>query len=229
MSEVNTTSNGHEIQHSMPVVSADELKPRLGSEYGIDGNNPAERLGQLKQLSVEGVAIMLEDINKSVQGSADSLVSHDRTIKIGDKQTLRPEDRYDVFLRLVEDIKSCPDDVNPERVGDVLALGVVLMHPFYDGNGRTARVLGLLFRDSYDSEAYQSDFEIITEPRDKARERGGFMVNGYVPHFPESFDQADPSQVSAYLSNLLQQESPGAYTSCYGQAVLHGSPQLTPP
>lgn len=223
MSET-TTANGHEIQQSVPVASAAELRQRLGSEYGIDGNDPAERIGQLKQLSVEGVAIMLEDINQSVQGSAGSLVSHDRTISIGGKETIRPEDRYDVFTRLIEDIKKSPDDINPERVADTLALGVVLLHPFYDGNGRTARVVGLMFRDNFDGETYESDFATVTESRDTARERGGFMINGYVPHFPEGFDQSDPSQVSGYLSGLLREESPGAYTSCYEQATLHTAP-----
>jgi len=221
MSETTATSNGHEIQRPTPEISADELKQRLGSEFGIGGSTPAERAGQLKQLSVEGVAIMLEDINKSVQGSADSLMSHDTGIKIGGKETIRPEDRHTVFSRLIEDIKNCPDDVSPERVGDTLALGVVLLHPFHDGNGRTARVVGLVFRDNYDSEEYEADFKTVTEPRDRARERGGFMINGYVPHFPEGFDQSDAQQVSDYLSNLLLQENENAYTSCYGQAPLH--------
>ncbi len=221
MLEKTTTANGYEINQSIPAINADELKQRLGSEYGISGDNPSERAEQLKKLSVEGLAIMLEDINKSVQGSADSLMSHDKAIKIGDKQTINPEDRYDVFSRMVEDIQNCPNDVSPERVGDVLALGVVLMHPFHDGNGRTARVIGLLFRDSYNSEEYKEDFNVVVEPRDRSRERGGFIINGYVPSFPDGFDQSDAFQVSNYLSSLLLQENLGAYTSCYGQAPLH--------
>ena len=55
-----------------------------------------------------------------------------------------------MFSQLIDDIKKCPKDTSPERIGDVLALGVVLLHPFHDGNGRTSRVLGQLFRDSYD-------------------------------------------------------------------------------
>ena len=220
MSE-STTSNGYEIQQAVPVISSAELQQRLSSEYGINGDSPAERIHQLKQLSVEGVAILLEDINKSVQGSADSLMSHDKTIKIGGQQTIKPEDRYNVFLSLVDGIKNCPDDVNPERVGDVLALGTVLLHPFHDGNGRTARVVGLLFPDSYSGEEYQNDFDTVTEPRDRARERGGFMIYGYTPRFPEGFDQSDPNQVSGYLSGLLQNENDGAYLCPYGQAPLY--------
>ena len=221
MSESTTASNGYEIKKAVPVLSAAELQQRLSSEYGIDGGSPAERIDQLKQLSVEGVAILLEDINKSVQGSADSLMSHDKTIKIGGKQTIKPEDRHNVFSRLVEDIKNSPDDVSPERVGDVLALGTVLLHPFHDGNGRTARVIGLLFRDGYGGEEYQSDFDTVVEPRDRARERGGFIISGYIPRFPEGFNQSDPNEVSAYLSGLLENENDGAYLSPYEQAPLH--------
>jgi hypothetical protein len=221
MSESTTTSNGYEIVQPVPVVSANELRQTLGREYGIEGDNPAERVEQLKQLSVEGIAIMLEDINKSVQGSADSLISHDEIVKIGGNNTIRLEDRYDVFSRLVQDIKESADDVNPERVADVLALGVVLLHPFHDGNGRTARTIGLIFREGYDNQDYYDDFNTVTEPRDRARERGGFMINGYIPQFPEGFDQSNASEASAYLSNLLLHDSPHAYTSCFGQAPLN--------
>lgn len=219
MSET-TTANGYEIKQSVPALTAMELKQRLGSEYGIDGDSPASRIEQLKQLSVEGTAILLEDINKSIQGSADSLVSPN-TVIVGVKQTIKPEDRYDVFSRLIEDIKHCPTDVNPERVADTLALGVVLLHPFHDGNGRTARVLGLVFRENYDSADYEHDFEVVTEPRDRIREKGGFKVDGYLPRFSEGFDQSDPQQVSVYLSSLLQKENDDAYTGPFGQAPLH--------
>lgn len=219
MSETPTTSNGHEIQHPVPVVTALEFREKVANEYGLNGANPAERMEQLKQLSVEGVAILLEDINKSVQGSADSLMAHDNVIKIGDQETIKLEDRYEVFNRLVEDIKNSPADINPARVGDVLALGVVTLHPFHDGNGRTARMLGLLFRDEYDSEEYEGDFDTIIEPRDRARERGGFMIFGYVPH--GITNRSDASEVSSYLSDLLQHENEGAYIGCFGQAPLH--------
>lgn len=227
MSELTTTSNGYEIKQAVPIISAAEFQQRLSNEYGIDGDSPAERLHQLKQLSVEGVAILLEDINKSVQGSADSLVSQDTMIKIGGKETVKIEDRYSVFSRLIQDIKNCPDNVNPKRVGDVLALGTILLHPFRDGNGRTARVLGLLFRDGYDGDEYQNYFDTIIEPRDKARERGSFMVHGYVPRFSEDFNQSDPEQISNYLSGLLQNEHKGAYVSPYGQAPLHTQVEQT--
>lgn len=220
MSEVATTSNGHELTHSIPLISAAELKQRLASEYGISGDSPQERLRQLKHLSTEGIAILLEDINKSVQGSAESLMSHDETMKIGGRETIPPEYRYDVFNGLVADIKETPDDLNPERVGDVLALGTVLLHPFHDGNGRTARVIGLLFRDDYESDDYQSDFDTLIEPRDAARAAGGMMINGYVPFFPDGFDQSNPHQVSEYLSDLLQHENEKAYNGPYGQAPL---------
>ena len=217
-----TTSNGFEIEHPIPTVTAPEMQQRLGSEFGIDGTNPTERLVQLKELSVEGVALMIEDINRLVQGSNGSLMNHDRAMKIGDNVTIKPEDRYNVFNNLIGSIRDCPENINPERVGDVLALGTVLLHPFQDGNGRTARVIGSLFRDSYDNpEEYVSDFSVLAEPRDIARSRGGFQINGYVPRFPEGFDQSDPTQVSEYLDSLLHTEMEDTYTSPYGQAPLY--------
>lgn len=214
------TKNGYEIEQSSEKLSAAEFRRVVSHEYGIDGEHPAERISQLQELSTEGVAIMIEHINKGLQGTEASLMNHDSAMKIGETTTLQPEDRHQVFSELVASIKASPDTVNPARVADVLALGVVMLHPFHDGNGRTARALGLLFRDHYDGENYENDFSTVAESRDDARARGGFMINGYTPQFSDGFDQSDPAQVSRYLAGLLQEESPGAYTSCFGQAPL---------
>ena len=217
MSEIpTTTSNGHKIENPTEVASAEDFKRRMSDEYLLEGESPAERLDRLKELSVEGVAILLEDINKSIQGSSDSLMAHDKTMKIGKTETLKPEDRYDVFLKLVEDIKNAPEDINPARVGDALALGVILLHPFHDGNGRTARVLGFMFRDMFDNpDTFEADYNVTAAPRDKARENGGMIILGYTPQFPEGFDQSNPSDVSAYLHDVMTKEAQGSYYSCY--------------
>lgn len=215
------TLNGHEITNPVAPLSAEGFRRRMAEEYGFFEGSAEDRAKRLKEMSVEGVAILLEDINKSVQGSRDSLIDHENMTPIGGKQpTLSPEDRYGVFLDLVESIRACPDEVNPARIGDVLALGVVMLHPFYDGSGRTARVLGLMFRDGYDAPDYKGDYDIATEGRDKARERGGYMIFGYVPQMPEGMDQSKPEDVKQYLKQLLTTESPDAYVSCYGQAPL---------
>lgn len=219
MSESSTTLNGHEIENSSPILTAIQFKERISGVYGLDGSSPSERIEQLKELSADQIAIMLTDINRSIQGSEDHLIS-DRVVKIGDKETIPTEQRYQVFERLIDNIKSCSDELNPERVGDVLALGVVLLHPFKDGNGRTARVVGLMFRDAYDEENFAENYNTVTEPRDLARQRGGFIINGYIPELPDGFDQSSFEAISAYLANLLRDESENLYTSCYGQAPL---------
>lgn len=194
----------------------------MEKDYGLTGRNPAERLRQLSNLSVEGIAILLEDINKSVQGSRDSLMNHETTMKVGGRETLAPEDRYDVFLHLVDRLKSLDKDVSPQRAMDALALAVVMLHPFHDGNGRTARVLGMIGRDDYDSDEFiNSDYDTITEPRDEARKRGGYVIYGYVPHLPEGADQSSAKDVIDYLDDLLDNDREKQYTSCYGQAPLH--------
>lgn len=101
-----------------------------------------------------------------------------------------------------------------------------MLHPFYDGNGRTARVLGLMFREDYDSDPdeFGAAFDVVAEPRDKARERGGFMIYGYVPELEEGMDRSNPGDVSRYLDSLLQEEKPGAYVGCFGPASLYETP-----
>lgn len=220
MSERSTTSNGYEISHPTEQLTAEAYRGLLAGEYGIDATTPFGRIEQLQQLSNEGIAILLEHINKGVQGSESALVN-EGTSFIGEHIAIRPEDRYQVFTDLVAAVRSAPPQVNPERVADTLALGIVLLHPFLDGNGRTARVIGLTFRDSFDSAEYRYAYNTVVEPRDKVRERGGFMVNGYTPYLPEGFDQSAPIEVNKYLHELLHDESPGMYTSCFGQAPLY--------
>lgn len=219
--ETSITSNGHEISHPTEKLSAETLRTMLSSEFHIDGKSPAERVEQLKRLSQEGVAIMLEAINKGVQGSADSLMNHDRAMKVGDAETIAPEYRYDVFSALIDSIKQAPADVNPARVADTLALGIVLLHPFHDGNGRTARIVGLMFRSDFDNPTeFEESYRVVAEPRDEVRKRGGLTIYGYIPYMPEGSDQSNPEHVKRYLESLLHEDTDNMYTCCYGQAPL---------
>ena len=211
-SEVNSSKETAESR-----MDSASFRQMIEGEFGITGETPEVRAEHLKELSVEGIAIMLESVNKAVQGVEDSQLSHDKAIRIGDKSTISPEHRYEVFLKLVEDIKATDESVNPARIADMLALGVVLLHPFNDGNGRTARTIGLIFRDNYDQPDFGDDFDQVSESRDKLREKGGWMINGYIPKVEG--DQSDPGTVTSYLRELLTDEAKGAYISCYGHEV----------
>lgn len=215
-----TTSNGHEIQGSVEKLTAQGFKNLLADEFGINGESPAKRVEQLRLLSNQGIAILWSTINHLAQGSAESLFSGE-VVKIGGKETIPEENRYDVFTHLIDSIKNTPPLTNPARIGDAMALGLVLLHPFHDGNGRTARLIGLAFHspDFDDPDEYEKTFAVLAEARDDARKRGGWMVNGYIPHFPEGFDQSDPQQVAGYLSSLLTDEAT-PYTGPFGTASL---------
>ena len=199
-----TTMNGVEIKNPGEVLSAEGLK-NLVAEAGIDGSTPKERADQFKNVSLEDFARLIDNINRGVQGSADSLILEDGVMKIGDKETIPVEHRYEVMSELIRLIKESSDDVNPERLGDVAALGIVLLHPFRDGNGRTARIVGSIFHEEYD-DGWENNYGIVSESRDIARERGGFIINGYIPYLPEGKSQSNPEDVIAYLESLLSSE-----------------------
>lgn len=212
------TSNGHEITRPREVLEYDELQGMLET-YGLKGATAKERVESLRSLSNESMALFMTDLNARLNGSEDPLI-HEETMKIGERPTVAPEKRYDLFTNVMQKVKNSPEGINTARVGDALALTTVLLHPFKDGNGRTARMLGFIFRDS-DSEAEaRDDFATLGEPRDKARERGGFMINGYIPYLGEGVDQSDPKQVEAYIDEVLSNADKNLYTSPYGQAPL---------
>lgn len=218
-----TTSNGFEIEHPVEKMTALEFRDMLKSEFGLDGENPEKRITQLKNLSVEGFAVLLESINKGIQGSSDSLMNHERSMKIGEGDTVGLEDRYDVFSALVEAVKTAPDDINPARIADLLALGTVILHPFHDGSGRTARTIGLMFRtEDLNSPDFEKDYNVVIEPRDEARKRGGFLISGYIPYFSEGKSQTNPEDIKQYFNSLLTEPSGDElYTSCFGSAPLY--------
>ena len=216
-----TTMNGVEIKNPGEVLSAECLK-NLVAEAGIDGSTPKERADQFKNVSLEDFAGLIDNINRGVQGSADSLILEDGVMKIGDKETIPVEHRYEVMSELIRLIKESSDDVNPERLGDVAALGIVLLHPFRDGNGRTARIVGSIFHEEYD-DGWENNYGIVSESRDIARERGGFIINGYIPYLPEGKSQSNPEDVIAYLESLMSSKykDDRLYTGPFGQASLY--------
>lgn len=226
MSEASTstTSNGHEIQHPRERLSFPELQGML-TEYGIVGANPTERLKSLRKVSVESLALLMTDMNRRLQGADETLV-HEGAMKIGDKETVDAADRYDLFTNTVAKIKASDENINPARVGDTLALATVLLHPFKDGNGRTARMLGFVFRDDFDAPDAATDFSTLAEPRDAARERGGFMIYGYIPYVGENADQSDPQVINNYIDTLLSEDG-RIYTGPYGQAELEVTAEST--
>lgn len=99
-----TTMNGAEIKNPGEVLSAEGLK-NLVAEAGIDGSTPKERADQFKNVSLEDFARLIDNINRGVQGSADSLILEDGVMKIGDKETIPVEYRYEVMSELMRLIK----------------------------------------------------------------------------------------------------------------------------
>ncbi len=225
MSEKITTTTPKETLSPAETLSAADFKDLLTHEYGLDGETPQARTEQFKQLPADEVARMIDDINTLTRGLTEPSHKEDGPMKIGEQVTIAPEHRYDVFMSLMQDIKDAPGDVNPARIGDTLALGIVLLHPFHDGNGRTARLVGQVFHEEYD-EDYKNSYAILAQSRDEIRKRGGWQVNGYIPHFENGEDQSDPVVVTEYLHQLLASED-APYTGPFGPAPLHDPELIT--
>lgn len=236
----------HEIEATLPPIELGQQMPEGQSVHPAEAlqrqsfdelalhvpeiNDKREHINEaakdIKNQSKENFALFLTDLNRRLQGSDDTLV-HDDTMKIGDKETIAPEDRYDLFTSIYEKVQGADQAVNPARVGDALALATVMLHPFKDGNGRTARTLGYLYRADFNDAGDVQEFGQVIEPRDEARKRGGYMINGYVPYMEEGSSQSDPAQVGAFIDRILQDDTSRLYTSPYGQAPIHAENSST--
>ncbi len=209
----------HEAVLPQETLTAESFK-ELVDAYGLNGKSPAERVENLQSSPNANVALFLTDLNKRLIGESESSIA-DYVMKVGETETVNPEHRYDLFLHLMDSIRES-SDINPARIGDAMGLGIVTLHPFKDGNGRTSRMMALLYRDDFDSEGYENAFSLLTESRDVARDRGGTIMIGYIPYFPEGVKQSDPQVVSDYFDALLTQDEDRLYMGPAGQqAPLH--------
>lgn len=229
MSEISThtTVNGFEIEHPREQLEFEEYREMI-AQYNLDGANPKERLDALKLQSKENVALFLTDLNRRVQGSDETLID-DETAAIAGGSAIAPEHRYDLFSNIMDKIAKSNPDTNPARVGDTLALATVLLHPFKDGNGRTARLVGLLYREDFDAPEAGSTFDFLAKSREAARASGDQNnPMGYMPQLGEGVDRSDPVQVEAYIDSLLQDATNDRlYTGPGGQSeLIHPTPRV---
>ena len=186
---------------------------------GVSGLSEKERQIEVAHMEPGQLAVFLTAINAFVSGEDESNIS-ESTMKIGGIPTINPEDRAGLFLDFCADLSQSVDyGISPERFGDALALATVLLHPFNDGNGRAARVIGMIFRDNFDTDLEDS-LALVGSSRDRIRGKGGFMVNGYIPYMDSYGDRSDTVAVSKYLKAVLSTDGEGLYTGPYGQAPL---------
>ena len=78
MSERFTTKNGQEIENPTEKMTYEQFRDVVSREYGLSGESPEARAKQLKELSSKQVFSLMDTLNKSVQGSKDSLEQTDR-------------------------------------------------------------------------------------------------------------------------------------------------------
>lgn len=213
------TVNGIEIRRP-----SEKKLDAQGYKYLIDrflpGSNPAERMNAFMRTRLEDVADLLDLLNQKLQGSEETLLSPS-TMKMKDGESLvRVEDRYDLFESIISKLHNAPKDINPARVGDVLALAVVLLHPFHDGNGRTARAIGYVFQGDYDVDL-EDDFEYYMQSREKARANGEtYLPKGYLPYMKDGAKADNAPDVAAYFDELIfGAERTPLYQGTYGEAV----------
>lgn len=153
------------------------------------------------------------DIEMVTQAVHQVLVPHIETIPTdynmqvasphSDKQTelMRPEDRSEFFdqaAHLINELNErrsdATDEAFLERASNVVALSIVLAHPYANGNGRTARLIGGLLREGPQSE----DLKLLSTERPES----GYRINSYLPR-DETLTPLEVLQAAADLETPL--------------------------
>ena len=89
---------------------------------------------------------------------------------------------YDQAAKLIQELaahrQGGDDKQFLERAANVLAMTLVLAHPFADGNGRTARTLAHLVREGFDVDPTSHD-DLVTLGTNRPSDGG---IRSYLPH-----------------------------------------------
>jgi hypothetical protein len=161
-----------EIIDDAPLHVADFLKSEA-----YDGLQDEARLEDLvERMDIAKFVKLVSDLHRSVAPNTDPYPSL-TTVNIGETSTARPEERLPIMQAALELAKQVAAKYHDKggsirdalrRCGNLLASGVLLAHNYSDGNGRTARVLGMLVQDGYNSSNPDSvaDLKLLSSNRD---------------------------------------------------------------
>lgn len=211
-------------KESFPTNTNDSREARYRRDYDPtpDWNDVVERIDQIgipqdihdrandvaRNFGKKGI-----DIEMVTQAIHQVLVPHiesvptDYSMQVaslhGGEQTelMRPEDRSEFFdqaAQLINELNdrrsNADDEAFLERTSNIVALSIVLAHPYANGNGRTARLIGGLLREGPQSE----DLKLLSTERPES----GYRINSYLPR-DETLTPLEVLQAAADLEISL--------------------------
>lgn len=199
-----------------PKVSLAEVL----SEAGFEGLQPEGRLELVERATVDDYVAAVDAIHRKVVPD-HSHDPHPETMKLVDPKTgeirsytARPEERRGIMEHALGVAKQVAQKYREEggsiedalqRCANLAAFGVVLAHTYENGNGRTARTLGELIHNGFDSSNPESVSDLATISAERPEK--GFRINSYVPRGDWADGRANRSPV-AFLDTVAALDVP---------------------
>ncbi len=226
-----------EIRDNLQIGTIDHLSDSgvgLGdmlAKVGFEGLRPEERLALVENATIEDYMVAVDAIHRNVAPDY-SHEPHPEPMKLVDRDgivksyTALPEERAGIMEYALSVAKQIIKKYRQEggsiddalqRCANLAAFGVVLAHTYENGNGRTARTLGELIHNGYDSTSAESvaDLAVICAERPEK----GFRINSYVPTGDWADGRANRSPV-AFLDAVAALDRPLDGVS-YAAAASH--------
>lgn len=191
----------------------------LLAEAGFEGLPPEGRLSLVEHATVDDYVSAVDAVHRKVAPDY-SHEPHPEPMKLVGRDgkvssyTALPEERAGVMGYALEAAKQVARKYREEggsiddalqRCGNLAAFGVVLAHTYENGNGRTARTLGELIHNGYDSSNSESVSDLATISAERPEK--GFRINSYVPtgDWAEGRANIDPA---AFLDAVAALDKP---------------------
>ena len=97
MSEIDQIPQKSEAEERAKHFSFNDFQEMLNN-YELSVTLQVQ-LNALSSSSKENIALFISDLNRGLTGTESTMI-HDQTMKIGEKETVNPEDRYQIFQML---------------------------------------------------------------------------------------------------------------------------------
>lgn len=206
----------------------------LVTTAGFEGLSAEARLEVIEKASLDDYISSIDLVHRKVAPN-ESHEFNDRATSLVDPNTgeirhstAQPHEREDILQRALDNAQSVVAKYRQEggdtedvlrRCSNLAAFGILLAHPYGEGNGRVARTIGELIDGGYDRADQDTVDNIVLLSTNRPSD--GFRINSYTPS-GEWVGRANeqPMEFLDFVAALDQPFDTQGYTAAMAGSII---------